>query len=521
MKRIFIIFVMILCCTPDARAAYTYVSGDIDGTSYQIAHNTIFDSTANVSASRIDVDVMSVDVENHGIISGDIYIDNGLMMRIKNTGTMSGTIHVGETNSHVEQIINTVSDITHLSVVGGRTIVIEDANMLSLGLISAIANSDDKINVINSTLLLDCNLDLLPDITAEYNTMYLFAADENGMYTQNVPFNISGAGRVIILSQNNTDPINSTQTTTSDNGALFVRQVRETDYTKILDANLGQFLNTIRTKNPDDKLLRALDAADSIDEISHIMTRSARINPELMMRPIETFNYMIISDIASRADMPDGALRTMYVFSDDFDIYAANINIGTHVTDSVYAAGFASVGKMNWSDDINDFDALMLTIGMRANYNINYTDIIHGVFGITYADFRSDDVFDGTTPISAPNGNSIFGALDFEHRFYFADRFFIAPMIGAMSTRSEIMNNTDFDSVLRGGINVGYGCSGFGMAYGYGMRIYIETPGTIGAEAKVSIWSPLDAAGGDLSFMILDSDEYTSYKLSIGAHFMF
>lgn len=475
---------------------------------------TIIDTGVNINNVHI---TQSLYLQNYGNINGNINVNNPLRLYMYNSGTISGQIILNG-NAQFFQMITNPSDITQLSVSGAHTINVIDANMLSLSAIASIKGETDTIILENSTLMLDCDFADLGTVRLVGN-VFLYAPDENGIYNQSVPLSVSGDGRAYVYS-GTSNPLMTYQTSVND-GQLYVRALRETDYVKILHNKTGEFLNRVRESNPDDKLLRALDSATSMAELNDIMSRSVRINPKLMMRPIRTFDDMLVNEFAARSDMPDGAVRAMYVISDDFSIYSGNFNIGLHTSPNFYVSAYGALGVLDWSDDINDFGAVMYGGGIRANYNISYTDIVRATFGATYADFDSDFVFDGESAKSAKSGTDIYGAMDFEHRFYFQNKFFVAPIIGVASHRSEIIGMSETDSILRGGINAGYGFLTYGLGYGYGFRAYMDSNRTLNAEAKMSIWSAMDAAGGDLTIGVVRADDYTAYKLSVGAHFMF
>ena len=67
---------------------------------------------------------------------------------------------------------------------------------------------------------------------------------------------------------------------------VFLKLVRETDYTKIFDDERGDFLENIRLNNPDDKTLLALDNANDADEMNSIMNSSYLFNPMILMNPV-------------------------------------------------------------------------------------------------------------------------------------------------------------------------------------------------------------------------------------------
>ena len=494
---------------------YTNVVGSIYADSYNISDNMFFENSATVLANDIYI-ISSAYIKNHGSINGNLHVNSGMELHFQNSGSFSGVITLNEGAVFIHEITDE-SEVIPLNVTSPHTINVVGANMLSLNSVLGLVGSNDKLILRDSTLILDCDLSALSELNLADSVFLYIPSGAN--YESVGELRINGNGRVYVYSDNS-DILNGYQTSV-DNGNLVVRTVRSTDYVQILHNKTGEFLNLIRTYNPDDKLLRALDNARSVDELNKIMSRSVRIHPRLMLNPIRTFNDMIMDEFASRSDMHNGAGRLMYVTSGDFDIYSANVNVGMHITSDFYISAFGALGVLDLSDDINEYGAVLYSGGIRTNYNISHTDIIRGVFGATYADIDSDFVFDGQIATDLSSASSIYGTLDFEHRFYFMDKFFVGPLIGAKSSYDTILQDPDFDSAFYAGVNMGYGYVEYGIGYGYGIRAFTETNGSINAEFKVSVWSPFDAIGGDLTIGAMRGDEYTAYKVSIGTHFMF
>jgi hypothetical protein len=300
-----------------------------------------------------------------------------------------------------------------------------------------------------------------------------------------------------------------------------VRTVRSGDYGRILNNSSGRFLNFLRDKSPDDKLLNKLDKAKTMSELKHIMSESVRLNPIKLMQPIKTLyghkmlEIMHIDDGATFGLMPYG------VFSDDMVLYGVGPRISTKISDDLHLTISGYVSELEYSDDINEYGGMSYGAGIDIVGNL-YSDNFVRVYGdVGFSNFDTGLVLDSNGATKNPTGISGYVVGEFGHRFNVGE-YYVSPFVMTGSDYTEVLNDDEFELYAGIGANAGFNIVIDGLRYDYAARSIVRSDGGVGVSLNMSVWSALDAAGADLSVGTFYDDQMgLSYSVSINGKFNF
>ena len=520
----FCVIVMFGTLTTDVFA--TVVSGEYNSANLPITETTIIQSGAVVSnATTININ-QSAYVHNYGtILSPLVNIDAARRVWFQNAGTVSDStlIKIG-TGAELFQTISSSSDINKI-VADGRfdIIVTSNTERINLGDVVAIAPTtggaidiqDNSMLLINGTIASSNQIKISGNINILVNDVSAFADSpliRNVYHTGTVNV-VGNAGGVEYALESYFDM----------NNDLYVRVVRETDYTKIFD-DVGGFLNNLRAYDSSDPLLSALDNATSVSQMQSIMANNFRFRPEILMRPVRVMNDFEIIDSDMSNHDAIGAISPLYIGAGEFSMYGARAN-GWFVPYDGLHVGVAAYGAMlDYSDATNVFSGAVYGSRINGRYDIDTANFMRGVVGATIATFDTGPIYDNGDISQNPTGHSIYGKIDYGHRFdiqLFDNTVMVAPFIGLGTYNTTVLSYSDTDTAVRIGSDVGYKFESGGIRYDYVLHARMDTATNIGIAVRMNVWSITDGAGGHIAIGLNNDDFYTSYEFSIGVGFAF
>lgn len=303
-------------------------------------------------------------IENDGVLAGRINICDGCTLLLQNDGDISGVHFVPGANSRLTQVINSEYDITRIDTDIDYVILVQNASGLSLNGVVDVARLNIKIILENSSLVLNGAITSASEIELSGNVNLTV----NG-HLGDGPLlsNIRGDGSLNIFASSD-NPLMATRAEII-NRNLYVRTQRETDYVKILKNPTGEFLNALRISRPDDKLLRALDRAGGMRELRDIMSRSVRLRPINLMRPVRAMDAMDMFSGVPSGTAGGFMLSPDFIYNDDFYITGLRIGISGQITDTVSAGASGYVGYVSASDEINNFEGRVFSGNGYAMYD--------------------------------------------------------------------------------------------------------------------------------------------------------
>ena len=414
-------------------------------------------------------------------------------------------------------VVDAFGAITKTIVDGFETVFVKNCDYVTL---TEIKNeSGDKYVIQNSAVLMN-------DFSEwqSWNTIVDFGSNVS-LYVKDLNFSNSGE------KVNNITPINKVYVTVKDVNNLyktrltaydedvFLFLVRETNYTKVFKDSRGSFLDNIRLKAPDDKMLARMDVAKSMDEINSAMNSAYHFNPMILMNPVKTINRGAMIDVMK--DMSDYGLGAdvEYVLSDKVNDYGAHIYFADKY-DKTYFKLAVNLNSFSYGDDFNDFSGFLYGLDLRARH---YMDDVwfDGILGLNRAGFKADDIYSDGNVTSNPKGMSEYARLSVGYDYKRFDDFIVAPFAGLLFQKSDIMNFSDTNVNLHTGLIGKYNFVMDGIKYEYAASMATDEKANWNLGADVGFVSLVDDAGARFVVNVFQDDFGTNYKFTINANVKF
>ena len=499
------------------RAYAVDIDGHIIGDYNMNSHTTI---TPNGSLSGGLINVTGGwTITNYGSITSNLNVCDYCNVRIENAGTYNAGAVLG-TGATITQVIHNQNDITELFGIGvGYDVEISDTSV-ALNWTNIVTNTGDasEYKLSSAKIRLD-NIAIFNGPIVLSGTSYLYI--DAGIDTDTVLFsNVSGDG-TILVADDNVDSLHLVQAY-KDSNRIYLRLVRSGDYGRILNNDVGHFLNNLRATSPDDKLLKRLDNADSEQELKRIMSHSVRIHPIKMMNNIKTL-YSHKTAETMRIDHDDGfGIMPEFLFSNNMQMFGIEPNVNIKLDDDLRMKIYGHFSYLKYTDDINEYSGTSFGGGADIVYDLSSNNFVRAYGGVNYTVFNVGPVFNGLEKTENPGGWSGFVNTEIGHRFVVDNDYFISPYVLLGGDYMTMLNDTGFDVYGGAGADAGYKFNCDGLEYTYAVRGIASSNMNFGADVNVSVWSVMDAVGADFKFgMLHDSDFGLSYHISLNARFDF
>ena len=499
MKKIFEFFICCSCFSSVALAGDFVVDSD-----FVVNPGQIFSDNLIVTN-----DVL---IENYGTITGDIVIQNPVSVRFVNSGTVSGNIS-NVPGAFVDQVVHSGADLNKIGNLAGHDILVETntSERLSFASLLQVAQDAHEINIKNTSFVLDSGVpNGATNIKVTGPTIFYVENMSNDISD----FFASHVSGINYVRFENTDSLFATDIGNSH----FVRQ---TTYRNALQNPVGNYLDALRNKNPNDKLIVALDSVDNINDFNDILARSVRVHPIKMMNFAKTFNLFDLSRDAYGAHERGMQVSPFYIGSDDFSIFGVNTNLILNVSDNFLTNFGLFGGNMHYDGVFDEFSGLVYGTDFGARYENNYLFArFQGV--LTVASFDDVLVFDGNDSSDNPTGISGGMELDLGPVFLLCDSALkLKPFVGANFGYLSIIGNKETKLGANLGTELEYTKTIDGNKYGYGVKTFAQTDGAIYGGVFANMTSIVDGIGGTLNGAILHDDNGISYKVSLDINFIF
>ena len=443
-----------------------------------------------------------------------------LKIRISGNGSFNGTVSLQE-GARLTQLISKDEDIIAPNF--GDTpfgVLVDGADNLSLDkIVDATAGAasiklhggtfvvDDVAAVRSATVILSGHITIFLSHAADLIDAVLFT-------------NAYGDGDIYLYADD-LGPLHGLHAyVDTPTGRVMVSRVRILDYSQIFDDARGDFLNDLREYNPADKLLRAMDAANTLDELNSIIRRSVRLNPINLMRPVRMLNLAVQNATPFDGDTSGMFAAPLILSGGDMEIYAVRGGVHGRVDESLSLAVTAYGAMVEYEDDINEFYTGVVGANIAAHYDADVV-FLRGLLGLTVASFDAGPIFDGRAVHFNPMGVSGYGFSDLGHRFDFSRGFYVSPFAGLGFLREYLLDATRDRNFARVGMDAGVKLDYGDLIYDYAMRVTGTTASSVAVDLRMSAWSPFDAAGGDFSVGIVRDGDMRAYSFSVGARFQF
>ena len=486
--------------------------GDVTADFINLNADTVIGENVRFEPDVVNVN-RTIDLINNGLVNTDFVVCERCEFRILNHGDFSANFNLGM-DATLVQVVSGVDDFNPIVSNVKYTLMIDGADNIYLNA-GVNAGALNKLVIQNS--IVDINnfdfrnldeLDLFGDI--------VFVVDDlSDMYDVPIVNNVSVNGRIYFQSDVN-NPLFA-DVGYIDDGRLFVKRVRETDYVKVLNSKAGLFLNNLRAKNPDDGLLKYMDSAMHIDALRDAMMRSVRFNPSVLGNIIEIINsfdkFLFKTDAGIYVD---GNL----VWSDNFYSYGVNLG-GVDRIGDVDVAINMRVGNIEYETELDNFTGVYYGLNLNAKYLMKNNFWVRGLVDVTRFDFDTGDVFYENRVINNPSAVSINAVADFGYRYALIDSLYIAPFVGIDMSNYRMESVTDGIMHARGGVMVGYQYEMMGIKYNYDAMFDVASQDVMRGVARIGFWSAYDMIGGNTEFSVVRMFDTLSYKMSIAGRLRF
>ena len=485
---------------------------------YVVNENVIIPSGVIFEANNLVV-TDEIEVFNSGEMHGGISVCANCMMRLHNMGNFEATVYL-QSGARLVQVIDTAESVTNLGMTGGYDVSVTGENGLLLRDVMAMTSGADTVEITNTRFDAGRVSDFLaPSNVALYGDIILYFEDvpdgEMLLFS-----NVSGDGAVHSTSST-LDALHVLTTYRVDNN-VFMRINRSTDYARILNNDMGRFLNSMRENGIDGKLLAKLDSAQSMADINGILTRSVRTNPHRLLEPIKLFYRQKTSETMHIDDFTIFGVEPLLIRSSDVSIIGVRPNVQFNLVDNLHMNLSAYILNIDYQDDINDFRGMSYGIGVDAQYDVSRVDFVRAYAVANQSFFDVGPVFHNGHIINNPDGATLYLGGEYAHMFKVSGNYTLTPFVMAGAEYMNIVNSENLDTFVGAGADFGYKYEFDGLRYDYALRTFGRTDGAIGVGANISVWSSFDEAGANMHIgTIYDNDFGISYMLSINGVFRF
>lgn len=514
MRFLLIITPALVLCGP---VAALEITGNVVVGNYLAYEDIIISPIGSFEAHDIQA-MDSLYILNYGQFIGGINVAENLSVEIRNVGVFDANVSC-QNGARFIQVITSNADITNLGLSGGFDVSVRDGIGLNFNALMAVASNADAIEIINTDFN-DVSFDgfVAPsDVTLGGYVILRF--DDITNQPVLLFSNVTGDG-VVHVESNALDVLHIYQTYRV-NDDIFVRFVRSTDYARILNNGVGDFLNDLRLSGRDDNLFSKLDTAESVDEINDILSHSFRTSPIELMRPIRIMNLHKNLETMHIDDDVLFEIEPLIIYSTDVFMSGVRPSVSFSIDDlHLKLSGY--VMAMNYSDDINKYSGLSFDTSIDAQYDLFDNNFVRAHVGGGKSYFDVGPVFSDGSVVNNPDGTSGYAIGEYGHVFNLPGGYKVSPFVGVGSEYLAIANANDVNIYGIGGTDVGYEYEFDGLRYSYAVRVIARTDTAYGVGTDLSIWSIMDAAGADLHIDTVYNDDFClSFKVSLNGRFIF
>lgn len=296
---------------------------------------------------------------------------------------------------------------------------------------------------------------------------------------------------------------------------IHMNIVRETNYENVFDDLRGSFLEGIRQKNPNNKMLFAMDRASNMSEINSIMNSSYHFNPIVLMNPIKTINRAAMNDMSMNKDNTGVGAGVNYITSDKIGSIGTRIYMNNKYKDLYFNVG-VNLNRFSYKDNLNEFDGFAYGLDVHAKYYFERF-WFDGLLGINRAIFDVDDIYKDEVISSNPKGLSEYARFSVGYDYTKISDILISPFIGTMFQKSDVMGYGDTDINLHTGLMGEYNFVTDGIKYEYGAIIATDEKANWDIGMNIGFESVIDKAGAFIQVDAFKDEFGTNYKFAINA----
>ncbi len=483
------------------------------------AFGTVFCGANQVCNGDINITETTV-FENYGEITGNININcSGCAVQFKNFGTVSNNVNlIGGASPILTQVITSDSDANRIGNLSGHVVYVQNDDnptVINMAAVVDAAANATSIEMTNVAVMIDAGIpDYGKPIIVHNNVSFIVTgANDNN----DIPLltNIVGTPSLQISG---IDSMFAPSVQLANNN-LYMHMARAVSYGNIIGGNVGDFLDSVRANNANDKLLVALDAAQNRDALRAVMNESVRTNPIRLARPMRTI--VAFDDVGAFANAGDGIVaRPFYIMSHQFDAWGGAVGFGGEITKHFVTDVAAFGAMMNYDGKYDVFSENIY--GGRAELRYSDDDVWFGVRGI-YAVGATHDltVFDGMRTVQNPRAKLADFVADAGPVFKFFGTMRFTPFVGMRMNWVDVVGISETKTVGLAGIETMFDTMIDGNSYDVGLRATVHTDGTVYGAIRSGMLSDADGIGGALECGVVNDDMGWSWKFGLNLKFLF
>lgn len=509
-----LIFIFVFCCLGLDANANIIVSSDVVGVAKTWNDNVTVSENAVVMPDGINIG-KTISIENRGRIESDIYVADNRDLFIKNTGVWNSDVFLGN-GAKLYQVISNSEQITNLNLSADYTVVVNANTEINLSDVIGISNNANSVVLSGGVYDLNGFVDTYAGNLQLYDEIIMKIDSLDSLYNDVLMDNVVGDGGVRFETMS-TDILFSDVGMIRD-GNLYVVKVRETDYGKILKNDTGNFLNVLRTNNPNSKLLDKLDAASDMNEINRILDKSVRFNADMLIQPMRILN---LDSGVSGVKFSNAGVRFNIVGTDEFDMYSTDISIGINLSDKLDFAIGANFGILDFAGKVDDFNANVYGINLGLNYSHDENWSVMGRVAVNKMDTDLDRGLYSGRDYASPSVIGGWAKVDFGYRVGVFDNGWIMPIIGVGAEGYKVADINIADAFVRAGVTAGYDFHMIGIDYDYYGKIESTADYGYAVSVGIGFWSRYDSVGGFAELATIHAFDTNACKVSVGARVLF
>ena len=473
-----------------------------------IHENVVLNQTSNDVINVAD----TITVWNYGTINGSLVASEDNLIRIQNSGIITGRIEA----ARVIQIVTGASDLQQLNIQSDNFSVFVDGMMSGIDLADLQSLNSNQFEFHNAGIFINDFTDWQNwDVDIEWsgtNRLYIrqTANLQSGDITNNI--NNSDVQFMLIKDSDWEDVINNPYVEHWENGAVL-NIVTENDYEQIFGAGAGSLLEDIRNTNPGDRLLRALDSVNNINDLRNIGNASYRFNPSVLMRPVVAMNNFSVLDNLFVGDTPGAGIMPVYIGSEYVHNRGLRLYTDAFQNEKVSVNFGLRLNSFDYTDDLNDFSGIAYGADINAAYKKD-DFIIKGYLGFNLVDFKADHIYINGDVKNNPFGYSVYGGFDGVYDYAFSENIHLMPFGGIVFQHYSILSSDDYDLNLRGGGALKYDFTVDGIKYEYGFGAGVVSNADVFGVARFGFNSLVDNIGAFLNFGVIKDDYVWNYQIA-------
>lgn len=453
-------------------------------------------------------------ITNYGAVDAGITVAENSTLVIENYGNFNADFSL-EDNAKLYQLITNADSITDIGIDVEYSLLVQNTDVLNLNDVINVAGCTDKIILENAQLSLNGAIDTYGiDFDISGNIVLHVTNIDRYADNQILLRNVSGTGAFVVLMDDVSDDLLFVHVAYVSDGNLYLRRVRNTNYSSIMKDEVGAMLDSVRVYNPNDSLLRALDAAPDMGTINSVLSRSVRMRPIRLMQPIVTMNQM--KRLYSVMDGDSVYAMPFTIISDNNNIYGLRSGVNFVPLDSLHLSADLVAGTMEYDSDIDSAKSVLYGGNIDARYlweNI----FVRGVVGVMYADFDVGPVMSADGIEYNPTGVTHYFMGQVGYTKKLNNAFSAMGFVGADTDIIKIAGDDDSVWSMHAGAGLEYRFEMAGIEYKYSASVHGNTNSSLGAGVRVAFRSVFDEVGGSLDIVTMRDDFGAHYELKANA----